>query len=48
LKTEVALWQARDEPAMVVLKELITQLMTAIGELDCVFRVIVTGDFTKA
>jgi transposase len=34
LKTEVALWQARDEPAMVVLKELITQLMTAIGELD--------------
>lgn len=34
LKTEVALWQGREQPTMVVLKELITQLMKAIGELE--------------
>jgi transposase len=32
LKTEVALWQSREQPTMVVLKDLIAQLMKALGE----------------
>lgn len=34
LKTEVAVWQAREEPTLVILKGLVTQLMTALGELE--------------